>query len=641
MQARQAILTVVGTWTWCLPALLFSLSACIPGGGDGGAASNPANLQNLEIVAATQSSKTFAPTPAFNAEVSEYAVTVGSDVSSVLIVPTVADSRATVKVNNQPAVSGQPYGPINLALGTNPPITILVDAPGASKIYTITITRAANTTLSNLLLSAGPLQPAFQPQTTQYSVQAPFTTDFTTVTPTTADDHASVTVNGVAVNSGQPSQQIPLQVGQNTITIVVSAPSVTPMTYTVTVTRQIGSGNGTLSGLAVDQGALTPAFNPSTLTYTVEVPSNVAAITVTATKADSNADLTGAVSAPAGQAMGQATILLSGPGSGTSISLVVTPQSGSPVNYLITVNRAAASLLSLAVTPGALTPAFKPVITSYTVEVPFATSSIVVTASPIPGPGVTVAINGSPSPATVPLPGNATIISIVVSSSFGTKTYTVAVNKLAPSTNANLSNINVTGGTLAPTFNAGVLTYSAPIGNNSTTTLSVTTSEPSASATITFGLASSSGIGTASLLISPMLGPNMVTILGRAQDMVTTKTYTVTVGRGNQNADLSGLIVSAGALVPPFSATQISYTVATTLATTTITASVADPGLPLIIPGATLTINGSPATSGSIFPIPPAPPINLNAGANVITIVVLAQNGVTTKTYTVTINRAP
>ena len=42
-RTRQAIRTIVGALKWCLPAV-FLLSACIPGGGGVGAASNPANL---------------------------------------------------------------------------------------------------------------------------------------------------------------------------------------------------------------------------------------------------------------------------------------------------------------------------------------------------------------------------------------------------------------------------------------------------------------------------------------------------------------------------------------------------------------------------------------------------------------------
>jgi beta-glucanase (GH16 family) len=51
---------------------------------------------------------------------------------------------------------------------------------------------------------------------------------------------------------------------------------------------------------------------------------------------------------------------------------------------------------------------------------------------------------------------------------------------------------------------------------------------------------------------------------------------------------------------------------------------------------ATVTVNGVAVVSGS-----PSGPITLGNGSNVITTVVTAQNGVTTKTYTVDVNYAP
>ncbi|MCG9969989.1 cadherin-like beta sandwich domain-containing protein [Pelotomaculum terephthalicicum JT] len=50
---------------------------------------------------------------------------------------------------------------------------------------------------------------------------------------------------------------------------------------------------------------------------------------------------------------------------------------------------------------------------------------------------------------------------------------------------------------------------------------------------------------------------------------------------------------------------------------------------------ATVTVNGEPVTGGQV-----SPPINLNVGANSINIVVTAQDGISTKMYTITVNRA-
>src|SRR5690606_34014361 len=50
---------------------------------------------------------------------------------------------------------------------------------------------------------------------------------------------------------------------------------------------------------------------------------------------------------------------------------------------------------------------------------------------------------------------------------------------------------------------------------------------------------------------------------------------------------------------------------------------------------ATITVNGTAVTSGNA-----SGAIALNVGSNTITTVVTAQDGTTTKTYTVTVNRA-
>jgi hypothetical protein len=72
-----------------------------------------------------------------------------------------------------------------------------------------------------------------------YTATVSFLTTATTVTPTATDPAATVSVNGVAVTSGSASAPIPLVVGKNTLTVIVTAADgVSTGTYTVTVTRE-------------------------------------------------------------------------------------------------------------------------------------------------------------------------------------------------------------------------------------------------------------------------------------------------------------------------------------------------------------------------------------------------------------------
>jgi gliding motility-associated-like protein len=109
--------------------------------------------------------------------------------------------------------------------------------------YTVTVTRApsTNANLAAFKLSNGILSPAFAYTTTSYTASVANATLSVTVTPATADAIATVTVNGTSVTSGTASASIPLSIGPNTITTIVTAQdAITTKTYTVTVTRATG-----------------------------------------------------------------------------------------------------------------------------------------------------------------------------------------------------------------------------------------------------------------------------------------------------------------------------------------------------------------------------------------------------------------
>ena len=96
----------------------------------------------------------------------------------------------------------------------------------------------------------------------------------------------------------------------------------------------------------------------------------------------------------------------------------------------------------------------------------------------------------------------------------------------------------------------------------------------------------------------------------------------VAVGNST-NADLSNLVLSAGAISPTFSAGTTNYTltVPNTTTSTTVTPTVADAT-------ATVKVNGQTVTSGTA-----SSSISLNVGSNTINTVVTAQDGTTTKTW--------
>ena len=118
-----------------------------------------------------------------------------------------------------------------------------------------------------------------------------------------------------------------------------------------------------------------------------------------------------------------------------------------------------------------------------------------------------------------------------------------------------------------------------------------------------------------------------------AADSTTTLYYDVAINRAialSTDATLSNLTISDGALSPVFSAGTTSYSdsVANSTASVTVTPTKNQVG-------ATITVNGASVTSGSA-----SGAITLNVGSNVITIVVTAEDTVTTDTYTINAIRA-
>ncbi|MBN2159515.1 MAG: cadherin-like beta sandwich domain-containing protein [Spirochaetes bacterium] len=193
---------------------------------------------------------------------------------------------------------------------------------------------------------------------------------------------------------------------------------------------------------------------------------------------------------------------------------------------------------------------------------------------------------------------------------------------------ADLASLDISSGTLV--FNSATTSYSVEV-ENSAEYLWVTPAAADASAAIEVeGVPVTSG--TPSQDIDLVEGPNTVTITVTAEDGITTKTYTLTITRltgASTNANLASLSMSAGALSPGFAEDTLTYCASVENAIGAITVTPTAAGV-----GATITINGDPVDSGFESSL-----IDLDAGQNIITILVTAQDGATTGTYTVIVAR--
>ncbi|MCM0084402.1 cadherin-like beta sandwich domain-containing protein [Geomonas sp. Red32] len=154
---------------------------------------------------------------------------------------------------------------------------------------------SSNANLGALAVSSGTLTPTFAAGTTSYTDAVANGVSSLTVTPSVADSTATVTVNGTSVTSGNASQPIPLSIGNNTVTIQVTAQDGSTKSYTITVNRDGIAQNisfGTAPALVVGGTGQVSATgggsgNPVTFSSTTPAVCTVSGTTVTGVTAGS------------------------------------------------------------------------------------------------------------------------------------------------------------------------------------------------------------------------------------------------------------------------------------------------------------------------------------------------------------------
>ena len=206
---------------------------------------------------------------------------------------------------------------------------------------------------------------------------------------------------------------------------------------------------------------------------------------------------------------------------------------------------------------------------------------------------------------------------------------TVSVDRPA-STDATLRALTMSGVDFG-TFSSGTTSYTAQVANSvSQTTVAPTVNHSGASYVIKVG-----GVVDSDGVIPLVVSSNVIAVEVTAEDGSTTQTYTVAVSRAapttpvtlSSNASLSGLTLS-GIDFGTFDSATTSYTaqVDNGVSQTTVSPTVSHSGASYVI-----KLGGATDADGAI---------ELSVGSNVITVEVTAQNGTTTRTYTVTVARA-
>ena len=316
------------------------------------------------------------------------------------------------------------------------------------------------------------------------------------------------------------------------------------------------SANTLLKSLSVKNGTqeypLNPTFVPDSETvrdYQTTVPNNITSVDISATASDTSGKVL-----PGG--LGTKSLNVGE----NNFNLVVQSQDGTQEIYRLTVYRLNndATLKSLTLTNGVNIGTFSGGTTSYTATVPYKTKSSEVTALTNDSNAVITSGTGSFNFTNYGTTTNTHNIVVnaencdskyasVPGNTCTSKTYTITVTRIAPSSNNNLSNLTVNNKTVT-NFNKNTLEYTLPNVSNETTSLLVgAVVEDTDKAKI------KSGTGTVNLNI----GDNTLNIVVQAENG-DEKTYKLHVRRLSNDNKLKSLEVKStpsASLSPAFTST--------------------------------------------------------------------------------------
>lgn len=200
-----------------------------------------------------------------------------------------------------------------------------------------------NANLSSLVAAPTNLNEAFAQNLQSYSMTVGNDTGSVTLTPTSANASATISVAGSSTVSGAASvvslNALP-ELVTNILIIVTAEDGETQKTYTVEVTRSDLSDDASLSALTISSGNFVPSFSPEILDYQVVVSFDVSSVTITpfASQADATIMIDGIVNAS-----GTASPAINLAEGENPIAIGVVAENGASTNnYSITVVRQSA-----------------------------------------------------------------------------------------------------------------------------------------------------------------------------------------------------------------------------------------------------------------------------------------------------------
>ena len=612
---------------------------------------------------------------AFASATTAYAADVAHDVASTTVTARAHHSAAGVVIADASGSSASGQRTVSLAEGSNSiRVTVTAEDRTTTKTYTVTVTRAAasnDATLSALSLSGIDIG-TFASGTTAYAADVAHDVASTTVTATLADGNATVAIGGVAGTQ----RTVTLAEGSNPITVAVTAEDgQTTKTYTVAVTRAAPGPNIAIAGFTlfrangadietIDDGGEIVLADPAAL---FNIRANVAA--GSGAIGSVHLELTGPNGLSYARTEGLAPYALHGDRGGAALppgAYVVAATPYTEKSRGGTAGARLAAAFSVAAPPsddatlsglglsGIDIGAFASGTTAYAADVPHDVASTTVTATPTDGnAGVTIGgVAGTQRTVTLAEGSNPIAVAVTAEDGQTTKTYTVTVTRAASAG----PNIAIAGFTLFHANGADIETIDD--GGE------IVLAEPAAQFNIRADVAAGSdAVGSVHLELT---GPNGLSYArtegiapyalhgdkggaplpaGDYEIAATPYTEQELGGEAGAKLAVSFSVAAASAGTPPASSdaslsalslsgvdigmfatgtTAYSASVAHGVASTTVSATPNDGN-------ATVAIGGVIGTQWTVA---------LAEGSNGIAVAVTAEDGATTKTYTVTVTRA-
>jgi hypothetical protein len=546
----------------------------------------------------------------------------------------------------------------------------------------VTTPVAAEVTLASLTVGDTGLSPEFSADVTEYESTVANEVESITVTADATSADATVEITSPAdADANVDGHQVALAEGPNPVTIVVTSGETT-QTYTVTINRAsaVPVEGAMLLTLSLSDVSLSPAFSGGTTEYTASVVHGIDQTTVSYTKpTDARIGITpgDAVADEADDAatQGHQVTLLptSGADGGTTTINIAVTSGDATTFYKIVITRGAAAadatLESLSIGEGiTLRPAFSRHTNSYRTTVPNSVADVTVTAEGNDTSGAAptiVYLVGEGAGTEWPnnqditlLDGSTTRIRVEVTSNDGKnkETYTIRVTRLASigDKDTTLQSLSVkVGEKELVTFSSSQRSYTASVDYGDVTELPAavtwTVNAANADAVLIVNNGSPSGPGATGDQTIPDLavGDTFIKVRVTSPDDSETVDYDITVTRrshvASDDTSLSAISATqlAGVIDPvigeddEFDTKVRAYTatVANSLSSIEVSATAKD-----------TDTDGETGPDGAAMVEvrlgeDKASPFTLTIGPNVIAIEVTAEDGTTTKLYTITVTR--